>query len=152
MSFPDHPTRPNDSAQTGAAHTGSVPTGSAHTAPATGGKPSSGLAIAALVLGILAVLLFWTVFGGIVLGLLALILGIIGVRKARRGDGGRNGMSLTGAILGGLGLLASAAILALGASVLGSDEFKNFDDCVERAQTQAERDACAKDFGKELDD
>ena len=136
MSFSDH----SDS-----------PYGSTLTSPPVGAKRSSGLAIAALVLGIAAVLLFWTVLGGILLGLGALVLGIIGARKARRGDGGRGTMSLVGAVLGGLGLLASVVILAIGASVLNSDEFKNFDDCVQHAKTQSERDACAKDFDRDFD-
>ncbi|MER7515524.1 DUF4190 domain-containing protein [Streptomyces sp. NPDC126499] len=138
MSFSDHPARPNESAS--------------QTSPVTGAKRSSGLAIASLVLGVAAILLFWTVFGGIVLGLLALVLGIIGARKARRGDGGHGTMSLIGAVLGALGLLASAVILAIGASILDSDEFKNLEDCVEHAKTQAERDACARDFGTKLND
>ncbi|MFF8278866.1 DUF4190 domain-containing protein [Streptomyces lateritius] len=136
MSFSDHAT-PNDSV---------------HNTPAPGVKRSSGLAIASLVLGIAAILLFWTVFGGLVLGLLALIFGIIGARRARAGGAGSGKMSLIGAILGGLGMLASAVILAIGASVLNSDEFENFDDCVEHAKTQSERDACAKDFDKEMND
>ncbi|WP_225801710.1 DUF4190 domain-containing protein [Streptomyces sp. NK15101] len=115
-------------------------------------KRGNGLATASLVLGIAAILLFWTVFGGIVLGLLALVFGVIGARKARRGGGPHSRMSLIGAILGVLAALASAVILAIGASILGSDEFKNFDDCVEHAGTQAERNACAKDFDRELND
>ncbi|MGW0121171.1 DUF4190 domain-containing protein [Streptomyces sp. NPDC003327] len=137
MSFSDHPTKPNDSAQP---------------LSAPSARRSNGLAIASLVLGIAAVLLFWTVFGGIVLGLLALVLGVIGARRARRGGGPRSGMSVTGAVLGALGMLASAVILAIGASILNSDEFKNFDDCVAHAGTQAERDACTRDFDRELND
>ncbi|MFD3531355.1 DUF4190 domain-containing protein [Streptomyces sp. NPDC058664] len=129
-----------------------MPSDSAQTAPATGGKRSSGLAIASLVLGIAAILLFWTVFGGLVLGLLALVFGIIGARKVRAGRGRHGRMSLIGAVLGALGMIASAVILAIGASILDSDEFKNFDDCVERANSQSERDACAKDFGNEMND
>ncbi|MET9375978.1 DUF4190 domain-containing protein [Streptomyces sp. NPDC002992] len=137
MSFSEHPAMPNDSTQT---------------APAAGVKRSSGLAIASLVLGIAAILLFWTVFGGIVLGLLALVFGIIGARRARAGGAGHGKMSVIGAILGALGMIASAVILAIGASILNSDEFKNLDDCVEHAKTQSEREACAKDFDKEMND
>ncbi|WP_258562104.1 DUF4870 domain-containing protein [Nocardia africana] len=44
-----------------------------------------GLAITALVLGIIALLTCWTVLGGILFGLVALIFGIIATVKARRG-------------------------------------------------------------------
>ena len=43
------------------------------------------MATAALVLGILALVTSFTVFGGVVLGLLAIILGVIGLRRANRG-------------------------------------------------------------------
>jgi hypothetical protein len=48
-------------------------------------RAGAGLAIAALVLGILALLLSWTILGGVVLGLLAIILGWVASRRARRG-------------------------------------------------------------------
>ena len=137
MSFPEHPSARTDAMQ---AH---------HD---TGVRRGNGLAIAALVLGILAVILFWTVIGGALLGLLALILGIIGARKARGGRAPHGKMSIVGAVLGGLGLAASVVIIAIGASILNSDEFKDFDDCVRHADTQSERDACADDFNKDVND
>lgn len=135
MSFPEHrPTRSD-----------SVPTG-----PDTGPKRGNGLAVAALVLGVLALVLFWTVIGGVVLGLLALVLGIIGARRARGGRAPHGVMSVIGAVLGALGLVASVVIIAIGASILNSDEFKDFDDCVRQADTKSERDACAEDFNRDF--
>ncbi|WP_399880453.1 DUF4190 domain-containing protein [Streptomyces sp. BBFR51] len=135
MSFPEHPGTPQDSAQ---AHQGA------------GARHGNGMAIAALVLGILAVLLFWTVIGGVVLGLLALIFGIIGARRARGGRAPHRGMSIVAAVLGALGVIASVVIIAIGASILNSDEFKDFDDCVRHADSQSERDACADDFNEDV--
>ncbi|MER7112648.1 DUF4190 domain-containing protein [Streptomyces sp. NPDC000229] len=137
MSFSNHPQTPSDYAQT-------------H--PDAAVKRNNGLAIAALVLGIAAILLFWTVFGGIVLGLLAVIFGIIGARKARGGRAPYGKMSIIGTVLGALGLIASVVIIAIGASILNSDEFKNFDECVQHAKTQSERDACADKFNREVND
>ncbi|MGX1274161.1 DUF4190 domain-containing protein [Streptomyces phaeoluteigriseus] len=116
--------------------------------PTTGYR--NGFGIAALVLGILAVVLFWTVIGGIVLGLLALILGILGHRRARRGLATNGVMAIVGAVTGALGLIGSAVILILGVSLLNSDEFKNYSDCVEHADTQAEREQCARDFDRDV--
>ncbi|MFC8125701.1 DUF4190 domain-containing protein [Streptomyces sp. NPDC057302] len=137
MSFPEHPQTSGHYAQP-PEHSGM--------------RPSNGMAITALVLGILAILLFWTVIGGALLGLLAVIFGIIGARKARGGRAPYGKMSIVGAVLGGLGLIASGVIIAIGASILNSDEYKNFDDCVKHADTQSERDACAKDFDREVND
>ncbi|MET7326152.1 DUF4190 domain-containing protein [Streptomyces sp. NPDC005549] len=133
MSFPEHPATPAGSTQ-----------------PHTGAGRGNGMAIAALVLGILAVVLFWTVIGGVVLGILALVFGIIGARRARGGRAPRRTMSIFGAVLGVLGVIGSVVILAIGASILNSDEFKDFDDCVRHADTQSERDACADDFNEDV--
>ncbi|MGW7056012.1 DUF4190 domain-containing protein [Streptomyces sp. NPDC054887] len=135
MSFSNHPQTPDSYGQT---------------RQDTEVKRGNGLAVAALALGIAALLLFWTVFGGLVLGLLAVVFGILGARKARGGRAPRGKMSIIGAVLGALGLIASAVIIAIGASILNSDEFKNFDDCVRQADTQSERDACAKDFDQDV--
>jgi hypothetical protein len=44
--------------------------------------PSNGMATAALVLGIVSICLFWAFGFGVVLGVLAVIFGIVGKRKA----------------------------------------------------------------------
>ncbi|MGW2338072.1 DUF4190 domain-containing protein [Streptomyces sp. NPDC001685] len=113
---------------------------------------SNGLAIAALVLGITACVLFWSVFGGVILGLLGLVLGIVAARRARDGRARHRGMAIAGAILGGLGLVASSVIVAVGVSFLNSDEFKDYNDCVKHADSRAERDQCAQDFERDVND
>ncbi|MFJ4922675.1 DUF4190 domain-containing protein [Streptomyces sp. NPDC088725] len=80
--------------------------------PAPQGQ-SNGLGVTAMVLGILSVVLFWFVGLGIVLGILALIFGAVGLRKARRGEASNSGVALAGVILGPIGVVASAAFLAL---------------------------------------
>ncbi|MDH6227274.1 DUF4190 domain-containing protein [Streptomyces sp. MJP52] len=115
-------------------------------------QPKNGLAIPALVLGILAVVFFWTVIGGILLGVLALVFGILGMRRARRGSAPHGKLAIAGAVLGGVGLIASLVLVAVGASIVGSDEFKNLQECVEQAKTQAELDRCERDYGNEVDD
>lgn len=44
------------------------------------------MGVAALTLGLIGAVLFWTVLGGVVLGLLALIFGIVGYRRGKRGE------------------------------------------------------------------
>ncbi|MCM2416137.1 MULTISPECIES: DUF4190 domain-containing protein [unclassified Streptomyces] len=119
--------------------------------PGSGARQSNGLAVAALVLGIVAILLFWTVFGGILLGLLAVVLGIIGARRARGGRAPHRTISIVGAVLGALGLIGSVVIIAIGASILNSDEFKDFNDCIKHASSQSEKDQCSRDFKQDTD-
>ncbi|MBC9712418.1 DUF4190 and DUF4352 domain-containing protein [Streptomyces sp. TRM66268-LWL] len=74
-------------------------------------QPRNGLGIAGLVLGIVGAVFFWTVWGGIILGVLGLIFGLIGRSRARKGEATNGGVALAGAILGGLAIVASVVWL-----------------------------------------
>ncbi|MFF7717356.1 DUF4190 domain-containing protein [Streptomyces sp. NPDC087659] len=85
-----------------------------HTGYGAGGwapPPANGMGIAALVLGIIAVVGFCMYGLGIVLGILALIFGFIGRARAQRGEANNGGMALAGIILGAIGIVVSAAFL-----------------------------------------
>ncbi|MBS45236.1 MAG: DUF4190 domain-containing protein [Nocardioides sp.] len=110
----------------------------------SGGK---GMAITALVLGILAVLSFWTVLGGIVFGLIAIVLGIIGASRAKKGKAGGRGMSIAGAITGLLGVVLSGVIIAIGVAVFDAADFTSLTSCLEQAgDDQAAIDECEQEF------
>ncbi|MGW1431528.1 DUF4190 domain-containing protein [Streptomyces sp. NPDC002431] len=75
--------------------------------------PSNGLGTAAMVLGILAVCLF-CVYGipSLILGTLALIFGILGRKRAQRGEATNSGQALTGIILGSIGITLGVVIIS----------------------------------------
>ncbi|MFF5566098.1 DUF4190 domain-containing protein [Streptomyces sp. NPDC012623] len=114
--------------------------------PYGGPAPRNGLGIAALVVGLVGLLLFWTVIGGIVLGLLAIVFGVIGFLRGRRGEATNGTMSLIGAVIGALALLVSGLLIVLGMSFLKSEEFTDLRDCLQSADTQAEQQKCQDDF------
>lgn len=110
---------------------------------------SSGMAIAALVLGILALVTFWTVVGGIVLGLVAIVLGVVALRRVRRGTAAGRGRAITGVVLGTVGLLLGVAWGALFIWVFNSD----LADCVKNADgDQAKVEKCKDDFQRNVED
>lgn len=76
-------------------------------------SPANGMGITAMVLGIVATVLFCLYGLGIVLGVLALIFGFIGRARVRRGEATNGGMALAGIILGAVGVVISAVFLAL---------------------------------------
>lgn len=80
--------------------------------PAWGAAPSNGMGTAAMVLGILAVCLF-CVYGipSLILGTLALIFGIIGRKRAGRGEADNAGQALAGVILGSIGIAIGVLII-----------------------------------------
>jgi hypothetical protein len=76
--------------------------------PGQGGPmapPRNGFGTAALVLGILAIVLCWSAVGGIVLGVLAIIFATLGIRRAGRGEATNKGMSIAGLVTGIIGLI-----------------------------------------------
>ncbi|MFF4662677.1 DUF4190 domain-containing protein [Streptomyces sp. NPDC001282] len=74
--------------------------------------PANGMGTAAMVLGILSLCLLcmWGI-PGIVLGVLALIFGILGRKRAGRGEANNSGQALAGIIMGSVGLVLGAAFL-----------------------------------------
>jgi hypothetical protein len=109
------------------------------------------MAITALVLGVLALLSSWTVVGGILLGLAAIIVGLIALTKIRQGRADGKAMAIIGIITGALGLVVAVGLIAIGASLLNSETGQNLQDCLEDAgndqQAQAE---CQREFQEEL--
>jgi hypothetical protein len=76
-----------------------------------------GVAIAAMVLGIVSVLLFWLYLPGIAGGLLGVIYGIQGLKSQRRG------MALAGIITGSVGLLLTCGLLMMAFYALKDPSF-----------------------------
>ena len=91
----------------------SYPAGYGYGWPGMQPAPSNGMGTASLVLGILSAVLFlaWPV--AMVLGILALIFGVLGRGKAKRGEATNPGMALAGLICGAAGF-----VLALGFFVI----------------------------------
>lgn len=71
--------------------------------------PGTGLGIASLVLGIIAIITCWFAIGGLA-GLIGLILGIIAIVKLRKTPGSKKGLAITGTILSAIGLVIGAVM------------------------------------------
>jgi hypothetical protein len=94
-------------------------------------QPANGMGITAMVLGILSVCLF-CLYGivAVVIGVLALIFGILGRKRAQRGEATNGGMALAGIILGVCGIVIGAVVIALlawGITTAINEEKKNDD-------------------------
>jgi hypothetical protein len=117
--------------------------------PATG--PRNRLGIAALVLGIAAAVLSVTVLGGIVLGVPALILGLKGRARARRGEATNGGVAVAGVVTGIIALLLSVALVVVGVIVLNTNAGQTYRSCLRQAGSdRAAISACGRQFDKQL--
>jgi hypothetical protein len=62
-------------------------------------QQSNGMAVSGMVLGILAVVLFWLPVVGWILAILAIIFGALGIARGNKGASGK-GMAIAGLVLG----------------------------------------------------
>lgn len=114
-------------------------------------RRGSGMAVAALVLGILAIVLSFTVIGGIVLGLLAVVLGLIASGRAKRGQAAGRGMAIAGYVTGAIGVLLAVGLVVLGVSLLNSPSGKTLQKCLKNAGSdQAAVQRCNDQFRNDI--
>jgi O-antigen ligase len=114
-------------------------------------RGGSGLAITALVLGVLALVTSWTIIGGVLLGLGAIIVGLIALTRIRQGRGQGRAMAVIGIVTAVIGLLVAIGVIVLGASFLNSDTGQKLRDCLEQAGNDETAQAqCERDFEDDL--
>lgn len=114
--------------------------------------PRNGLGIAALIAGILSLPAAFTIFGGFILAVVAIILGIIGYRRARSGEASNGGMAIAGIVLGVLGIVLSAVLIAIGVWSFNTFGGRDYLDCMTQAGNDPAAQAqCQEDFKGNLE-
>lgn len=104
-------------------------------------RPGNGIAIAALVLGIVSLALFCIWYVALPCAILAIVFGNIGRKRARAGAPGGN-MATGGLICGVIALGIAVLMIGLfcaGISLLGTAGFEEFQKAMEEATRQLEQ-------------
>jgi heme/copper-type cytochrome/quinol oxidase subunit 2 len=101
---------------------------SGYTPPPTG--PRNGLGVAALVTAIVAL---FSVVGGVVLGVVAIILGFLGRGRASRGEATNGGVAVAGIVLGVLSIIEAVVVIGLTVWVINKAGGTDYYDCVSKA-------------------
>lgn len=131
---------------------GQAPCGDAYGQP-YGAPPKNGMGTAALVVGIIGLVLSVLFFPlGILLGIVAAVLGFLGRKKAARREATNGGQATAGMVLGLVAVLVGGLIAAVFGSLIASnsDEFADLSDCLADATTETEQSACREEFEGEL--
>lgn len=103
----------------------------------------NGAGTAALVFGIIGLLLSPVLVGG-VLGLIAVICGFVGFGRVNRREASNRGSAMTGVVLG---LVAIAVSISMGVFINSNkDNVTNLTSCLKNANTAAEQTACQNRF------
>jgi hypothetical protein len=95
--------------------------------------PKNGLGIAALVVAIIALLGSFTIVGGILGGVIALILGVIGRSRAKSGEANNGGVALAGIILGVIAIIVSLVFIPIYVGLFNDIGGGSYLECLQRS-------------------
>ena len=112
--------------------------------------PKNGLGIASLIVAIIGLL---SIFGGILLGIVAVILGVLGRGRAKRGEATNGGVATAGIVLGVLAVVVS--IIAIALTVMFAREVGAGDlfECLQQAGNDVEaQQECREQFQRNIED
>ncbi len=119
-----------------------------YTPPPVG--PKNGLGIAALVVAIIAL---FSVVGGVVLGVVAVILGVLGLQRARRGEATNGGVAIAGIVLGILSIIEAIVVIVLSVWVFNEVGGTDYMDCLSKAGSDQDAvQRCADQFQHKVED
>ena len=83
--------------------------------------PKNGLGVASLIVGVVALAASVTLIGGVVLGLVALIIGLAARSRVRRGEATNGGVAIAGIVLGTFATVVPVIIVLV--LVFGTEAF-----------------------------
>ncbi|HEY9304353.1 MAG TPA: DUF4190 domain-containing protein [Mycobacterium sp.] len=120
-------------------------------------QPRNGLGIASLVVAIIALIFFWSVAGGVILGLVAVGIGFAARGRVKRGEANNGGVAIGGIVLGALAIVVSLAALAVWMT-LGMTFWKevgggDYISCMQNAgQDRVQQQHCEDQFRQNVQD
>jgi Domain of unknown function (DUF4190) len=123
--------------------------------PTTRGR-RNGMGTAALVLGVVAlVLVLLLLFSplGAFLGLLAVLFGILGLIRANRGEADNRGQAVAGLVTGAVALLLGIVFTISVGTWFSThvNDFRRFGNCMDNAVGAAAREQCARQLSNDLE-
>jgi hypothetical protein len=125
--------------------------------PQAGTRPRrNGMGTTALVIGVVALtlvlLLLFSPLGAL-LGLVAVLFGILGLMRVNRGEADNRGQAVTGLVTGGIALLLGVFFtISIGTwFATHVTDFNNFGRCMDSATGQAAHEECARQLARDLE-
>jgi len=120
--------------------------------PGVPATPRNGLGIAALVVGVIGLLGSISVVGGVVLGIAAVIMGLVARGRARRGESTNGGVALGGVVVGVLAIIAGLAFVAFWVGLFNEVGAGDYFDCLQQAgQDRTMVQGCSERFRESVE-
>lgn len=112
----------------------------------------NGLGVGALVIGILALVGSFSVAGGVIGGLVAVVLGVAGRARARRGEASNGGVALAGIVVGALAIAAGLTFVAIWVGLFNQVGAGDYFACLQQAgQDRDQVQLCAEEFRQSVE-
>jgi hypothetical protein len=112
----------------------------------------NGLGVAALVVGVLGIVASFTVVGGVILGVVAVVLGLVGRARVTRGEASNGGVALTGIVLGVIAIVAGLAFIQIWVTVFNEVGAGDYFDCLQQAGQDPDKvQQCSDQFRQSVE-
>src|SRR4051794_41287800 len=119
--------------------------------PLTG--PRNGLGVAALVIAIIGLVFCWSVIGGVILGIAAVIIGFVARGRVKRGEATNGGVAIGGIVLGFLAIIVSLVFIVIWVGMFDEVGGNDYVDCVSKAGSDQQAiQQCADQFRERVED
>ena len=114
--------------------------------------PRNGLGIASLVIAIIGLVTCASVVLGVILGIVAVVIGFAARGRVKRGEANNGGVAVAGIVLGFVAIVASLAFVAIWVSVFREVGGQDYVDCVRKAGNDSGQvQRCADQFRQHLE-
>jgi hypothetical protein len=114
--------------------------------------PKNGLGIAALVVAIIGLVFCWTVVGGVILGVSAVIIGFVARGRVKRGQATNGGVAIAGIVLGFLAIIVSLVFIPIWIGMFEGMGGTDYVDCVSKAGQDPDAiQKCADQFRERVE-
>jgi hypothetical protein len=114
--------------------------------------PKNGLGIAALVVAIIGLVFCWTVVGGVILGVVAVIIGFVARGRVKRGQATNGGVAIAGIVLGFLAIIVSLVFIPIWIGMFKVMGGTDYVDCVSKAGQDPDAiQKCADQFRERVE-
>ncbi|MGU3651605.1 DUF4190 domain-containing protein [Mycolicibacterium sp. A43C] len=95
--------------------------------------PRNGVGAGALMVAVAALVFSWSVIGGVIGGIIAVVLGVTGRGRARRGEADNGPVAIAGMALGALAVVVGIAAVPVWSGFLGDAGVGDYLSCMEKA-------------------
>jgi hypothetical protein len=105
-----------------------------------------------LVVAIIGLVFCWTVVGGVILGVGAIIMGFVARGRVKRGEATNGGVAIAGIVLGFLAIVVSLVFIPIWIGMFEEVGGSNYVDCLSKAGSDEQAiQKCADQFREHVE-